>query len=99
MRADKIVYFVVRGTEVYNNQTGSYEVTTPVKTSANALVTDTGVQRMNLVYGGIKKHAKTVRLNQQYDAKYDYIEIDGEEYQVDLRRTYRNKQTFEVSRV
>lgn len=97
MRATDTVYFVVKGEEVYDDDTGNYTSTEPVKTAVSALVTDTGTERMNLLYGGIKQKAKTIRLNSQYAEKFDYIEIDGQEYQVDMARKYRHKMTIEVS--
>ena len=97
MRTADTVYFVVKGEETYNDDTGCYEGEAAVKTAATALVTDTGMERMNLLYGGIKQKAKTIRLNSQYAEKFDYIEIDGQEYQVDMVRRYRHKMTIEVS--
>ena len=97
MRASDTVYFVVKGAEAYDEQTGNYEESEPVKTIMPALVTDTGTERMNLLYGGVKQHAKTVRLNTKYEAPFDYVEIDGKEYQVDMIRKYRHKMTLEVS--
>lgn len=97
MRATDTVYFVIKGEEVYDDDTGCYESTEPVKTAVSALVTDTGTERMNLLYGGIKQKAKTIRLNTRYEQAFDHIEIDGKEYQVDMVRKYRHKMTIEVS--
>lgn len=99
MRTADKVYFVTRGTSLYDESTGSYIDTTPVKVEVTALVTDTGTERMSLLYGGIRQRAKTIRLNQKYVDSYDYVEINGEEYQVDLVRSYRQKMTLEVSGV
>ncbi len=97
MRATDTVYFVVKGEEVYDDDTGNYTSTEPVKTAVSALVTDTGTERMNLLYGGVKQKAKTIRLNTHYKEKFDYIEIDDGKYQVDMARKYRHKMTIEVS--
>ena len=97
MRAADTVYLVVKGEDTYNDDTGCYESTEPVKTAISALVTDTGTERMNLLYGGIKQQAKTIRLNSIYKDTFDYVEIDGKEYQVDMIRKYRQKMTLEVS--
>ena len=97
MRAADTVYLVVKGEDTYNDDTGCYESTEPVKTAISALVTDTGTERMNLLYGGIKQQAKTIRLNSIYKDMFDYVEIDGKEYQVDMIRKYRQKMTLEVS--
>lgn len=97
MRASDTVYFVVKGAEEYDELTGNYEESKPDKTAVPALVTDTGTERMNLLYGGVQQHAKTVRLNTKYEAPFDYVEINGKEYQVDMIRKYRHKMTVEVS--
>ena len=76
MRTTEEVYFVVRGEEIYNDETGNYEESIPVKTPLPALITDTGTERMNLLYGGIKQRAKTIRLNTKYEEEFDYIEIN-----------------------
>lgn len=97
MRALHTVYFVKRGEPVFDETTGNYNDSTSVRTRVDALVTDTGSKRMNLLYGKIRQKAKTVRLLQHYTAAFDYIEIDGQEYQIDSDRRYRTKHTFEVS--
>lgn len=84
---------------MYNESTGSYEYSEPVKLKMTALVTDTGMDRQQLLYGGIRQKAKTVRLQQSYVDPYDYVEIDDQEYQVDMVRSYRQKMTMEVSGV
>jgi len=99
MRTDKTIYVVVEGEEIYDPNTGDYIVGEPVKTELKALVTDTGTERMNFLYGKIKQNAKTIRLNQKYTNPYDFIEIDGEKYQVDNERSYRHKMSIEVSGV
>ncbi len=99
MRALHTVYFVKRGEPTFNEVTGNYDDSTLVRTRVDALVTDTGSKRMDLLYGKIKQNAKTVRLLQHYTAAFDYIEINGQEYHVDSDRRYRTKHTFEVSGV
>ncbi len=97
MRTAETVQFVVKGDEVYNDSTGNYDAQSPVKTPFPALVSDTGTQRMNLLYGGIKQRAKTIRLNTHYREEFDYVEIDGRKYQVDTIKKYQHKMTLEVS--
>lgn len=97
MRADKAVFLVKEGEETYDPTTGDYIVVPATENKLYANVTDTGDQRMNFLYGGIKQSAKTVRLNRKYNDTVDFIKIDGQSYQVDLKRSYRHKTTFEVS--
>jgi len=99
MRADTLVTFVQEGADQFDPNTGNYISEPSVETEIYCLVTDTGDERMNLLYGGIKQRAKTVRLNAHYTAPVDYLIIDGESYQIDRKRAYRHKMTYEVSGV
>lgn len=99
MRADTKVTLIVSGERTYDEATGNYETTTNTETEVYGLVTDTGTERMNLLYGGVNQHAKTIRLNAPTSVIPDLIAIDGHNYQIDNQTSYRRKQTFEVSRV
>ncbi|WP_020007405.1 hypothetical protein [Salinicoccus albus] len=96
--ADKVT-FVVIGKEKYNPDTGNYETSDDQYIDKYANVTDTGLQRMNVLYAGIRQRSKTVRLNEVMDGPFDHIIINGDKYQSDLRRIYRHKTVFEVSGV
>lgn len=99
MRADTLVTFVKEGDDQFDPTTGNYISEPSVETEIYCLVTDTGDERMNLLYGGIKQRAKTVRLNAQYNEPVDHLIIDGQSYQIDRKRAYRHKMTYEVSGV
>ena len=96
MRYDKKVYFVTEGEE-YNYDTGNYEPVELVKHEAWANVSDTGTERMRLIYGNLKQGAITVRIQGKYDEAFDYIQVDGKKYNVDAFRTFRNDQAFNLS--
>ena len=96
MRYDKKVYFVTEGEE-YNYDTGDYELVELVKDEAWANVSDTGTERMQLIYGNLKQGAITVRIVGKYDEEFDYIEVEGKKYNVDAFRTFRNDQAFNLS--
>ena len=96
MRYDKKVYFVTEGEE-YNYDTGNYEPAELVKDEAWANVSDTGTERMQLIYGALKQGAITVRVQGKYDEAFDYVEVDGKKYNVDAFRTFRNDQAFNLS--
>ena|SRR5699024_4849257 len=98
MRYNKKIYLVQEGEAIYDEETGNYIEGEPRKKEIMALVTDTGTERMNLLCGGINQHAKTIRINQIYD-EVDHIEMDNKKYQIDVKRSYRHKMTFEVSGV
>lgn len=99
MRADTEVIFVTHGKEVYNEDTGDWDITEDSYNDYLAYVTDTGTERMAQLYGGLRKHAKTIRLNEVIDGKFDHILIDGQKYKSDMRRIYRHKTVLEVSGV
>src|SRR5699024_3320852 len=96
MRSDKKVYFVNEGEE-YNYDTGNYEPVELVKEEAWANVSDTGTERMRLIYGALKQGAITIRIREKYEKEFDYILVDDKKYNVDAFRTFRNDQAFNLS--
>ena len=96
MRYDKRIYFVTEGEE-YNYDTGDYELVELVKDEAWANVSDTGTERMQLVYGALKQGALTIRIQNKHEQPFDYIEYGGTPYNVATTRTFRHDQAFEVS--
>ena len=97
MRYDKQIFFVKEGEEVYDYETGDYVTTEPIKDEAWANVSDTGTERMQLIYGALKQGAITVRIVGEYDESFDYIEVDDKKYNVDAFKTFRNDQAFNLS--
>ena len=97
MRYDTRIYFVKEGEEVYDYDTGDYITTEPIKYEAWANVSDTGTERMRLIYGALKQGALTVRIQGKYDETFDYIQVDGKKYKADAFRTFRNDQAFNLS--
>ena len=97
MRYDKKIYFVEEGKDVYDYETGDYVTGEPLKVEVWANVSDTGTERMQLVYGALKQGAVTVRIQGEYEETFDYIEVDDKKYNVDAFRTFRNDQAFNLS--
>lgn len=97
MRYDQKIYFVKEGEDEYDYDTGDYITTEPVKDEVWANVSDTGTERMQLVYGALKQGAITVRIIGKYDKEFDYIEVEGKKYNADAFRTFRNDQSFNLS--
>lgn len=97
MRYDKRIYFVKEGEEVYDYDTGDYITTEPIKHEAWANVSDTGTERMQLIYGALKQGAITVRIRGKYEKDFDYIEVGDKRYNVDAFRTFRNDQAYNLS--
>ena len=97
MRYDKQIFFVKEGEDEYNYSTGDYVTTEPIKDEVWANVSDTGTERMQLIYGNLKQGAITVRIQGKYDETFDYIEVGDKKYNVDAFRTFRNDQAFNLS--
>ena len=97
MRYDKQIYFVKEGEDEYDYATGDYITTEPIKHETWANVSDTGTERMRLIYGNLKQGAITVRIIGKYDKEFDYIQVGDKKYNVDAFRTFRNDQSFNLS--
>lgn len=97
MRYDTRIYFVKEGEDEYDYSTGNYVTTEPIKYEAWANVSDTGTERMQLIYGALKQGAITVRIRGKYEKEFDYILVDDKKYNVDAFRTFRNDQAFNLS--
>ena len=97
MRYSVPIYFVKETEPVYDYETGDYVDGEPIKDELWANVSDTGTERMQLIYGALKQGAITVRIQGKYDEAFDYIQVDGKKYNVDAFRTFRNDQAFNLS--
>ena len=97
MRYDKRIYFVKEREDEYDYDTGDYVTGEPLKVEVWANVSDTGTERMQLIYGNLKQGAITVRIVGKYDEEFDYIEVEDKKYNVDAFRTFRNDQAFNLS--
>ena len=97
MRYDQRIYFVKEGEDEYDYATGDYIATEPIKHKSWANVSDTGTERMRLIYGALKQGAITARIVGKYDKEFDYIQVGDKKYNVDAFRTFRNDQSFNLS--
>ena len=97
MRYSTPVYFVKQGEDVYDYDTGNYAPGQLIRDEVWANVSDMGTQRQTLIFGAIKQGALTVRIQNKVDQPFDYIEIDGQPYNVVSTRTFRHDQAFEMS--
>lgn len=99
MRTDTPIYFqtVIKGD--YDSNTGNYKPERVTEVKQYASVTDSGVETMQLVYGGFKQGSKIIRLLNHYDEPFDRIRIGVKKYRVDMPRKLRAKHTFVVSEV
>ena len=99
MRFDTPVYFQSIISGDYDAATGNYGPDVVHETLVYASVTNTGVAKLNLVYGALKQGSLTVRLQNHYSAPYDRLRIGDKLYNVDMSRQLRVKHTFVVSEV
>src|SRR5699024_6421842 len=97
MRYSVPIYFVKETEPAYDYETGDYVDGEPIKHEAWANVSDTGTERMQLIYGALKQGAITVRIRGKYEKEFDYILVDDKKYNVDAFRTFRNDQAFNLS--
>lgn len=96
MRYDQRIAFVKMGARKYDEVTGDYEELSPVKLVRSAHVSDTGLERMNFLYGKVVEHAKTVRIQGTPPADFDYIEIGEDLYSATLTRALRHETIYQV---
>ncbi|MDL2310479.1 hypothetical protein LJC13_00705 [Peptostreptococcaceae bacterium OttesenSCG-928-C18] len=96
MRCDKVVYFCVNGEEIYDDNTGDYVVSKPVKHKRYANINDMGDEKMDMLLGKITVGALTVRINNPILEEFDYIEYNGKQYEVKQRKRLGNKESFQV---
>lgn len=96
MRFDRDVTFVkIEGEQTYNQMTGNFEVGSEVRTNQKANVNDLGADRVETLFGSLDVNAKVVRVLQSYP-EFDYLIIDGTEYEQTTVRGHRNKHSFIV---
>lgn len=98
MRCDKKIYLCQNGEEKYNDLTGDYEISEPIKFLRYANINDMSDEKADMLLGKITEGALTIRLNSIFVDKVDYIEVDGVMYLIEQQRKLKNKQTFQVVR-
>ena len=96
MRYDTPIYFQTNKQPKYDATSGNYVEVAPDEEKCFANVTDSGVDTLNLVYGGLKQGSLTIRLQRPYKKPFNTIRVDDKQYRVDFSR---NRQAFIVSEV
>lgn len=97
MRFDKKITFITEGEEEFNWSTGNYDTGEPIKTTRWANITDSGLERSEMLYGSIKQGALVIRVKNNPPENFDYIKFNNKKYVVDLFRNLRGKSSLTVS--
>lgn len=95
MKFDKKIYFI-KGKKEYDRLTGDYSYSEQERVSRLADVTDTGLDKKQLLYGSVGVKAKTIRLKTPIDPDFDYLIYKDNKYQIKRVATYRQRQTIEA---
>ncbi len=96
MRYDTPIFFQRVQSGAYDAASGNYGEDTVTEEKRYASVTNTNEESLKVLYGTIKQHSLTIRLQRPYETPFDTIRVGDEIYKVDLSR--RNK-SFIVSGV
>ena len=96
MRYNTPIYFQLNRKPDYDVTSGDYIEVAPDEEKCFANVTDSGVETLNLVYGGLKQGSLTIRLQRPYKRPFNTIRVGDKQYRVDFSR---NQQAFIVSEV
>lgn len=84
MRYDKPVYFVKIKNRHYDPDAGIWEESGTERQRRWANITEMGVERQQTLFGNVKLDRKVVRVYTPYQGEYDHIEINGENYFLEL---------------
>lgn len=96
MRYDTSVYFRRVTPGEFDEETHNYGDDIITEELRYASVTDTGADKLPLIYGAIKQGSLTLRLQRPYEKPFDNIRVGGKIYRVDFERKKKN---FIVSEV
>lgn len=101
MRFDTPVYFQRKVRGPYDAATGNYGPATTREVKRYASVSDTGTEKLMLVYGELKQGSLIIRLQMPHVEPFERIRIgEGEAakyYRVDSTKRLRSKHVFIVS--
>lgn len=97
MRYDTPVYFQQITPGEYDSTTGNYGDDTIEETLRYGAVMNTGEEKLNLVYDGVKQGSLIIQLQNHYTEPFSRIRIGDKRYSVDNARKLRTKHVFIVS--
>lgn len=80
----------------YNETTGDYDEPKKSRDVKLANVTGMGTNKMHLVFGRLQQGALTIRLYGRYEEPFDYIRVNGKDYNVGLEKINPKFTVYEV---
>ena len=89
MRFSDRISFVTEGETYYDPIQGGYIEGEPVVETVPCKLSALGVDRTNELFGQIDKKIIVARLQRPYTKKFDYIEINGQKYNLKRQSDYR----------
>lgn len=98
MRYDQVITFVKKGTEIFDRATGKYSDAGGKRTNVPAIVSDMGLQKMQLLLGSVAVGAKTF-LIRGCPPDFDLIEYAGKAYKSEIITESREDTAIEATEV
>lgn len=97
MRYSTPVFFVESGkNKQYDPDSGTWVKGNDIRTKKYANVTHMEAERQQVAFGDVRSDRYVVRLQRPYKRDYDYIEIGGKRYAVDIERCPGDKRSMVV---
>lgn len=97
MRYDKLVEFVTHGEKVYNEDTGDYEMKGERVVKRMASISNTGEEKLNLLFGKIGQNMFTIRIKTPIVGHFCFVRYKGIDYVVKYAKNLRQEQVFYVA--
>lgn len=94
MRYDKTVYFIKRGEKVYNPDTGNYTEGADIKIKRIASVSSMNSDTMDFLFDKLEIGALTIRIKTKLFDDFDYIECEGQAYNVKQAKIFRQEAVY-----
>ena len=97
MRYDKLVEFVTTGQKIYNEDTGDYEIKGERVVKRMAGISNTGEEKLNLLFGKIDQDMFTIRIKTPIVGHFSFVRYKGIDYVVKYAKNLRQEQVFYVA--
>lgn len=94
MRFNNRITFVEEGDTYYDPVQGEYVESEPTKTKVPCKLSTLGTERTLQIFGVINRKMEVARLQRPYTDEFDYVEINGQKYNVQRQSDYRKGVLF-----